>query len=317
MQYEKSIEEIQNVPNFPTVNLKVNLNKLARENHILNVEYIQVSITELENGILDNYFTTILIIVGHGTPDGISDKNDEMAWDSVHDLIEDEKAELSIIASCFSEKATQELKSVYGFAEEIDFEVASFIALTMIFRAIGEKQLGDQYYSLALIRFLNVLSNPECGKNLGIGPMETEYWILYIIVNFVQLLVGIAFDPSGSFIQKVMQVALVNLGAMGFVGIINTFILFFLGSISFTTFVSTILGLLLDFVGYIWTAFSFQSFWFKALYYVLFAFELAAIAASGSGILWLRIVPWVTCAISIGVLMYLDKNDNNDIPCVF
>ncbi len=91
-----------------------------------------------------------------------------MTWDAVQEVIEEENARLTFIASCFGGKATQDLNNAYGFAEDVDYRVATYVILDLLFNSLGESSVGDTYYNLALNRFFFVLSNPESGGYLKI-----------------------------------------------------------------------------------------------------------------------------------------------------
>ena len=166
-QYEQAIMEMSEIPDFPTLTSKVNLQKLANENHILTIKQVVVSISELEDGILEKYQMAVLILVGHGTPDGLSDEKEIMTWAFVQKVIEEKDAAITFIASCYSEIAAQNSDKVYGFTQEIDFEVAAYVILYLLFGAFGENSLSDTYYNKALDRFFLLLENPELNQYLG------------------------------------------------------------------------------------------------------------------------------------------------------
>ncbi len=93
----------------------MDLQKIANKNHLLVIKRIQVSLSELEGGILEKYQTAILIIIGHGTPDGLSDKKDTMTWDVVQEVIEEKDARVNTEKIPFRPRFFFTLDLILGF----------------------------------------------------------------------------------------------------------------------------------------------------------------------------------------------------------
>ncbi|KKM27920.1 hypothetical protein LCGC14_1569920, partial [marine sediment metagenome] len=112
---------------------------------ILDTNVIQISVESLENGILDSYKTQVLIIIGHGSEEGLNGENDKIPWDDVEKIITDNSAKYSIIASCFSERATKDLPNAIGFPNIIDGIVAANIISAILFKMVGETTLFNNF----------------------------------------------------------------------------------------------------------------------------------------------------------------------------
>jgi len=296
-------------------NSKMSLNVISGQ--YLKFKGIEVSIDDLAEGILETYDTSIIIIIGHGSPVALTDGMKEMSWVNVNTVLEDANFPLSLLAACYGGKAAMDSGNIIGVESEIDNVFAAYLFSTVIYKAFGDSQAQKYTMQKVFDRMEELSIDPEKIKLLSIKGMEVEYWIIYIIVSLIQLLIGLAFDPSGGFIKKCFQLALLNFGMLGFVGIMNSFILLFQGALSAIAFIGTISGFVLALLGYAISAVSEQSFWWKLLYGTIFVLELTAIILSGSALLIIKLLPWITAAIYIGTSLYREDKDHNDVPCQF
>lgn len=268
-QYRQAIEEIGELPTFPTLLIEVDLQNVADKNHILTIKRIQVSLSELEEGILEKYKTVVLIIVGHGTQDGLSDKKNIMPWEVVQEVIEDKKAELTFIASCFGGKATHDVNNAYGFVGVVDFQVASYVALSILFDAMGESSLSEVYYNLAISRFFLLVFNPEYGKYLrivgggggggggGYTPYLSDIELTAIIMEFVVLFMAVMFNfaCSGSAVLTWYQKIAAYFLVAGGLGILYAIAAYWDGEMSDEVFEVYLIAYTVEFVGYARNAF--------------------------------------------------------------
>ena len=133
---------------------------------ILDINVIQISVESLENRILESYKTQVLIIIGHGSEEGLIGENDKILWDDVEKIITDNSAKYSIIASCFSERATKDLPNAIGFPNIIDGIVAANIFSTIIFKMLGETTLMKNCLNNALKRYMYININPKSAQIL-------------------------------------------------------------------------------------------------------------------------------------------------------
>ncbi len=164
---------------------------------------IQISVESLENGILESYKTQVLIIIGHGSEEGLIGENDIILWDDVEKIITDNSAKYSIIASCFSERATKDLPNAIGFPNIIDGIVAANIVSAILFKMLEETTLMKNCLNNALKRYMYITINPKFAQILYIddgggggggspppppsGPYFSSVEIGYYVIQFVLL----------------------------------------------------------------------------------------------------------------------------------
>ncbi|MHA1919948.1 MAG: hypothetical protein ACTSWX_09405 [Promethearchaeota archaeon] len=325
--YQQAIEEIRELPTFPTLLMEVDLQNVADKNHILTINRIQVSLSELEEGILEKYKTAVLIIVGHGTQDGLSDKKNIMPWEVVQEVIEDKKAELTFIASCFGAKATHDVNNAYGFVGEVDFQVASYVALSILFDAMGESSLSKVYYNLAISRFFLLAFNPEYGKYLRIvgggggggytpflSSTESGYWYVMIMITCLMLLMNLAISAVMKVtIMELMQFnVIIGGGAM-----VLSLTLLITDDITFGEAAAQVIGCFVDFLGFFinWI-FNSATPEQKALFAGAFVLSLIAFIAENSisafAAAIISVVLSIATFIAISYSIEQDKTDYND-----
>ncbi|MHA1521707.1 MAG: hypothetical protein ACTSRK_16125 [Promethearchaeota archaeon] len=329
--YKQAITEINQLPNFPTLISEVNLETLAYENRVIKVNLIQVSISELEDGVLEKYQTTMLIIIGHGSPDGLSDKKDSMAWDVVQDLIGEENAEVTFIASCFGEKATQNIENAYGFVGEIDNQVASYITLSFIFHAFGEPSLSDVYYLLAIKRFFFIKTNPEYGRYLyfdigdggggGYTPYVSNAELMEIMARLATTVLIISFNVYLSIFDPWIIFIVEEMISTNWGNLSVNLSKFVLGQIDIDVFITSMVLCLGDFGEILVEAFSAQTTAHQIVLIGLLGIAVIAQllewfveAASGGAAM---VAEWVLYAALITNIIwdwYDESKDYNDVP---
>ena len=168
LMYKNAVNNMQIDLPSTTISSKVNLDQLARKNHLLSTNYLETTISELENGILNEYSFTILIVIGHGNPTGLIDGNNQMIWEDVNSLVNEENAYFSILASCYSNQAAIRNERVYGFSGEIDYQLAAFTSLALIYRGMGETTQYQQAFAQLFDRGMALFENPELTEALAL-----------------------------------------------------------------------------------------------------------------------------------------------------
>ncbi len=303
---------------YPILTPEVKLQNIIKENYNLNFKEIQVSISDLEDGILDKYDTSILIIVGHGTPDGLSDNIEEMDWEDVNELITNENAQLTFVASCYGENAIQNLKNGFGFPGEVDSQFAAYFVLSSLFRAMNENSICDEYFSLALNRLYVVLSNPEYSKNLRAFAYEnlsSDYELPFHMIVFLLFIVNFFVFGAPIFEDGGLLLA-ITVGFFNLPLLILSFALFFSGDMTIVSFVgvvlgflSSLLGSLPDFIDSIADVYNWN--WLSIAFYT--AIVVANIAlytnpASGT----VKIIATIASGAAMLALLVIDGTDYND-----
>lgn len=180
---------------------------------ILDINKIQISVESLENGILESYKTQVLIIIGHGSEEGLIGKNDKILWDDVKKIITDNSAKYSIIASCFSERATKDLPNAIGFPNIIDGIVSANIVSAILFKMLEETTLMKNCLNNALKRYMYITINPKFAQILELddgdgggsspppsGPyfssVEIGFYVFQFVILFLLTILNIAISSD-------------------------------------------------------------------------------------------------------------------------
>lgn len=99
---------------------------------ILKTEIVGISLNELES-TASEYRARLIVVVGHGTEDGMQDEYDAASWFEVAEGVSAAKPYASIFTSCYGSKGAELLDRSFGFAGVVDAiasaRLASAIAL--------------------------------------------------------------------------------------------------------------------------------------------------------------------------------------------
>ena len=196
---------------------------------ILDINVIQISVENLENGILESYKAQVLIIIGHGNEEGLKGENDKILWDDVEKIITDNSAKYSIIASCFSERATKDLPNAIGFPNIIDGIVAANIVSAILFKMLEETTLMKNCLDNALKRYMYININPKSAQILypiienpdpPPGPyfsgVELGFYVAEFVILILATLINVYIPASLPWAQKLF-IQLMAFGAMEYI----------------------------------------------------------------------------------------------------
>jgi len=223
---------------------------------ILDINVIQISVESLENGILESYKTQVLIIIGHGSEEGLNGENDKILWDDVKKIITDNSAKYSIIAFCFSERATKDLPNAIGFPNIIDGIVAANIVSAILFKMLEETTLMKNCLNNALKRYMYITINPKFAQILYLddgggggssppppsGPyfssVEIGYYVIaYVILTLVSM-INVVIPADASWALKLFSI----ISTYGAANFFMTFALYATGAMTEATMLSSLVG---------------------------------------------------------------------------
>ncbi|RLI58110.1 MAG: hypothetical protein DRO93_10140 [Candidatus Thorarchaeota archaeon] len=85
----------------------------------IRIERTIATIDDLHSVLVRNH-ASVLIVVGHGTPDGLAEGSGFLAWSSLVAEIGRTETRLPAILSCYSSTIQEYLRSAVGFDGEID-----------------------------------------------------------------------------------------------------------------------------------------------------------------------------------------------------
>ncbi len=201
---------------------------------ILDINVIQISVESLENGILESYKTQVLILIGHGSEEGLKGENDKILWDDVEKIITDNSAKYSIIASCFSERATKDLPNAIGFPNIIDGIVAANIVSAILFKMLKETTLMKNCLNNALKRYMYININPKSTQILYViiddppppppppppdpyfSDVELGFYVAEFVILILATLINVYIPASMPWAQKLF-IQLMAFGAMEYI----------------------------------------------------------------------------------------------------
>ena len=292
---------------------------------------IQISVESLENGILENYKTQVLIIIGHGSEEGLKGENDKILWGDVKKIITDNSAKYSIIASCFSEIATKDLPNAIGFPNIIDGIVAANIVSAILFKMLEETTLMKNCLNNALKRYMYININPKFAQILYLDgggggggsppPPSGQYFssteIGYYVIAFVILTLVCMIN---AVIPRDANWAIKLFGAFSVYGAasyLTTFAYYGAGMVTFAAMLSSLVGffsvLLSAIIGIFNTSDPWEQFCMIAVFGVGLVLTLAQISASAGTYVALKYGIMAIAFISLGLACYSDIMDSDGI----
>jgi len=314
---------------YSTSNIDVGkLTWTANRPILLDIDVLEVSVKDLENGILDKYQTKVLIIVGHGTPEGLEDKNNNMNWDKVEDLLNKNSASFSILASCYSASIIKNVPNAFGFPNIIDGIIAAHITSALILKMLDEVSLANELMDLALNRFIELQINPELLMPLrfinpappsppappappkGLDFVEAFYWISTIITTICAVLLSFWLP------QKLVASIAIKFLIWGWEEIVMGCVWLAMGQINIWQFVGKCFKFVLAFMPALIDAINYQlarNFWYGLYLWITFGISMSTFIASlyvtGSAMIWVKIIAAAVSFIRIGVGIYQDILD--------
>ena len=127
----------------------------------IRVKKIVANINDLNSVLIRNY-AGVLIIVGHGTPNGLVEGTDSLAWSLLAAEIKRTEPKIPAILSCFSSEIQKYLPSAVGFSGEIDASLGAIALSALVVSAFNGKSSDTTQYTQQFINRMIVLEqNPD------------------------------------------------------------------------------------------------------------------------------------------------------------
>ncbi len=283
------------------------------ESRILDINVIQISVESLKKDILENYETQVLIIVGHGSEEGLKDEKDEMLWDDVGKIITNNSAKYSIIASCFSERGTKDLPNALGFPNIIDGIVAANIVSAILFKMLGETTLMENSLYDAFERCLYININPNSAQILYFSDVEIGYYIVTFTILILVTMINAVIPADASWAIRLF-------GALSVYGAANylmNFALFAAGMITMEAMLSSLVGFFNVTLGAIistyWASDPWEQICMIAVFGVGLVLTIAQCIVSAGAIVTAKYALMALAFISLGLSCYFDIMDSDGI----
>lgn len=106
---------------------------------VLRIEAVTVPISALLS-VVPAHHASIVILVAHGTEDGIQDASESMSWPAVVDSLSLGKPYAMIFATCYGSKGAELADKAFGFSGVVDSIAAAYIAAAIALSAFDGRE---------------------------------------------------------------------------------------------------------------------------------------------------------------------------------
>lgn len=114
----------------------------------LNPSAIKLDYKRFSNSLIKYRIMGDLIIVGHGSPNGLYVDKKVVSWKELGSLLKDTTAPRIYIASCYSSEITRYIdiknRFVYTFVGLVDVDEASYLISSMVYRIRGNMEKANK-----------------------------------------------------------------------------------------------------------------------------------------------------------------------------
>jgi len=301
---------------------------------ILDINVIQISVESLENGILESYKTQVLILIGHGSEEGLKVENDKILWDDVEKIITDNSAKYSIITSCFSERATKDLPNAIGFPNIIDGIVAANIVSAILFNMLEETTLMKNCLNNALKRYMYININPKSAQILYpiIDPppdpppdsplpppvpyfsdVELGFYIAEFVILILATLINVYIPASLPWAQKLF-IQLMAFGAMEYIFLFAYYAAGYISEGAMLAALVEFFSLILSqIIAVYWSVDIWQQILMIITFGVGFLLTLLELIYSAGSIVALKYGLMAVAFVALGIACYFDIMDSDGI----
>ncbi|MHA2042920.1 MAG: hypothetical protein ACW975_13785, partial [Candidatus Thorarchaeota archaeon] len=105
----------------------------------IDYKVTDVTLDSLSETMRD-YQTGFLVVVAHGSSEGITDDRSSATWEEIASSIESERVDVPVFLSCYSSGIEAYLPDAIGFPEEVDAQIAAIALSASIVAALGGSQ---------------------------------------------------------------------------------------------------------------------------------------------------------------------------------
>lgn len=102
--------------------------------NLLHVDVAQTSIDDMRSTV-SKHRASVVIVVGHGTEDGMQDEDSASSWSSVVDSISAARQGATVFATCFGSNGAELVERGYGFEGVVDAVATAYIVSTIVLGA--------------------------------------------------------------------------------------------------------------------------------------------------------------------------------------
>jgi hypothetical protein len=111
---------------------------------------------------------SFLVVVAHGSSEGLTDYRSSATWEEIAHSIENERVDIPLFLSCYSSEIEEYLPDAIGFPGEIDSQIAAIALSASIVAALGGSQAEIAEMTGQFIERLAVLeARPESYEPLA------------------------------------------------------------------------------------------------------------------------------------------------------
>ncbi|MFX1559471.1 MAG: hypothetical protein ACFFBL_02675 [Promethearchaeota archaeon] len=172
----------------PSTNIQVSMNlptsqiESERTKPKIRMSSLSVSCDDFENEMM-NRKASVLVIIGHGSEEGIEVRNDCISWSDVTESIESVDASRTVLASCHSDGPASTLSNGFGFSGVVDARMAAYLSSALVLSSFdGPSPLAISHLSAGFNYGLRAATHGITPMPLGDWPPWWNPWKIASIV---------------------------------------------------------------------------------------------------------------------------------------
>ena len=129
---------------------------MVESKQLLTTRKATTDLDHLESVLIRNR-ATVLIIIGHGTPNGLIDESDTMSWNQLASEIQKTNTKIPVILACYSSAIQKYLPSAIGMDGELDASLGAIALSALVVSIYGGGSSDVAQFAGQLINRITIL----------------------------------------------------------------------------------------------------------------------------------------------------------------
>ena len=148
----------------------------------IRMSSLSVSFDDFKNEMM-NRKASVLVVVAHGSEEGIEVQNDFISWSDVTESIIKVDAARTIIASCYSDSPASSLSNGFGFSGVVDARMAAYLSSALVLSSFdGPSRLAISHLGAGFDYGLRAATHEITPMPLGEFPPWWNPWKIASVV---------------------------------------------------------------------------------------------------------------------------------------
>ncbi|TFG32592.1 hypothetical protein EU528_03105 [Candidatus Thorarchaeota archaeon] len=187
----------------------------------IRMSSISVSADNYENA-LGKHRTSVLVIVAHGSEEGIIDQDEIISWSEITERVSEMDPSRVIIAACHSSTPAASLSDGFGFAGSVDARMAAYLTSALLLSSFdGFSKLAGSHFNAGMDYGLRASSEEIDPLPLGEFPPWWNPWKLAWIVVMATVFYTISPVTAPTTYAQIAMLALGVSGLAMLIGILG------------------------------------------------------------------------------------------------